>query len=272
MYNNKHLSPLFCLVVLCLCCTPLSLWATVSISPALVRVSLDKSRPAGQFIIKNIGDTEERFRISAKHFLYGPNGELQVVPPDKNSLAPWLKFNPKEFTLPAKSRRAVRFVIVPQGKLVANSEYWGSIELESLKTNEARSADDGAGRTMSIKVMTSVLVPIFATMGDIKYNAQLESIKIVPEVGKTGKRIEAQVNNQGRGSLIATVQYSILDASGEIVKEDIFGRSFILPESKRLFSRVIEGDDIPQGQYTVKVECNDSHLEAPLYKSMQYTW
>ncbi len=105
---NKRVVIIFCLAVFLCCCSTASLWAGIAISPAVVRLSLDKKRPAGQFIIRNVGDTTERYRINARHFLYGENGALQIVEPDEHSLVPWIKFNPKEFTLPPKSRRAVR--------------------------------------------------------------------------------------------------------------------------------------------------------------------
>ena len=120
--------------------------ADIAVKPANMVISLENGRPAGRFVIANNGEIEERFRIRATHFTYSESGALQVVPPDERSLAPWVKFNPKEFVLPPNSKRAVRFVIVPGANLQVG-EYWGAMELESLDYQEA-SSSDGAGRNI----------------------------------------------------------------------------------------------------------------------------
>ncbi|HSR09864.1 MAG TPA: hypothetical protein VLS90_00360 [Thermodesulfobacteriota bacterium] len=108
----------------------------LSISPAFVEVSLDKGRPAGQFTIANLGEEEERYRIRAIHFTFMRDGGVRYVEPDERSLAPWIKFNPTEFVIGPKERRAVRYVIAPKGKL-RPGEYWAGMELESLRTTAA---------------------------------------------------------------------------------------------------------------------------------------
>ena len=171
-----------------------NLQAGVAISPAVVELSLKKAHAAGEFVIRNTGAEEERYRILASHFVLGLDGSMKKVLPDENSLVPWIKFNPKEFTLPPKSNRTVRFVIVPKGKAISKREYWCFMELESLKENSA-SATDAGGRTMKIRVVPSILVPIFATKGDISYSAAVEEVKIVPR--KSDVCIKSIINNTG---------------------------------------------------------------------------
>ncbi len=53
------------LVWLVMCLLPGTLWAAITIKPAFVEVNMDQGRPAGTFLISNVGDTPERFRIKA---------------------------------------------------------------------------------------------------------------------------------------------------------------------------------------------------------------
>ena len=244
-----------------------NLWAAVGISPAYVELSLDKKRPAGKFVIRNTGEKTERYRIKASHFELGTNGELIKLPPNKNSLVPWIKFNPKEFSLPPKSRRAVRFVIVPRGKL-PDKAYWAFMELEPLKANVAKSKD-ADGRTFSVNVLTSILVPIFATKGKLSYDASIEDIKIVPQESGTG--VEVMVTNKGKGIITAKVNYEILDTSGNVVNEGLLGKSYIFPSAQRKFCKLID-TEIPKGDYTVKVVCESRKLKKTLTKTIQHAW
>ena len=50
--------------------------AAVGISPGYVEVKLDKGRPAGRFLISNLGSVQERYRIKAIHFTYSVEGGL----------------------------------------------------------------------------------------------------------------------------------------------------------------------------------------------------
>ena len=263
----KRLPVIMLIGVLLSCFGGGNLWAGVAISPAFLELSLDNKRPAGQFVIRNTGDQAERYRILASHFDFGEDGALSIIPPDENSLAPWFKFNPKEFTLPPKSRRVVRFVIVPKGKAVSKREYWGVMELESLKAN-VTSATDKAGRTMKIKVIPAILVPVFATKGEVPYSASLGEIKIEPL--ESGMSIQATVTNTGKGHLLAKGNYEIIDRSGNIVRNGVLGRNYILPDGRRKFQSIITGD-LPQGNYTVEVEYSAPQLEKPIKDSVQYT-
>ncbi len=250
---------------------PSAAW-DLPISPAVVRLNLDEKRPAGQFTIRNVGDEAERFRIKAQHFTYSEQGVLEIVSPDENSLAQWLKFNPKEFALPAKSSRTVRFVLVPRGKVIPKREYWGSIELISLKENVGSSTDVGAGKTMTIKLMTSLLIPIFATKGEVSYAGAIKEVQLSEDKRGKGTQIATTINNSGSGSLLATLRYTILDSSGAVVKEDVFGKSYVLPNSERTFSRVIEGDGIQPGPHTVMVELSSPNLVKPVQENLQHVW
>lgn len=265
--NLKHSSIVLFIVVLISCIGTGNLWAGVSISPAFVEINLDKKRPAGKFIIRNVGETTERYRIMASHFNFGVKGGLKKVTPDENSLVPWIKFNPKEFSLPPKSKRAVRYVIVPRGK-VPDKAYWAFMELEPLTANVVKSKNK-EGSSFSIKVSTSILVPMFATKGKLSYDAAIEDIKIMPQKSETG--IEVTLINKGSGHLFTKVKYEILDSSDNVVKGELLSKSFIFPGSTRRFSKLID-TEIPEGEYTVRVICEAKQLEKPIISEIKHRW
>lgn len=233
--------------------------ATLSISPAYVELTLDKGRPSGQFQITNIGDSEERYRIKAIHFLFLEDGGFREIPPNDRSLAQWIRFNPKEFVLPSRSRQTVRFTVSPRGKLQPG-EYWAAMELESLKTTHG-TGKDAKGRQMSIEVIPTILVPIFAKNGTVRYELSLKETRIV--AGEHGDQIVSLITNVGEGRLFLVGQYEIADAAGKTVTKGDLGRAYVLPGADRIFSVPLEAT-LPTGQYTVKVEYSSAGIRSPV--------
>ncbi len=223
--------------------------AGIAVKPANMVISLENGRPAGRFVIANNGDVEERFRISATHFSYSEHGAMQVVQPDGRSLAPWVKFNPKEFTLPANSKRAVRFVVVPRGAL-ASGEYWGAMELESLDYKEA-SGNDGKGRKYTVRVVPSVLVPIYGTVGEVRYEAAINDASIIETDNGTALRV--LVANVGDGRLMMDGSFTITDTYNQPVSTGRLSRGLVLPGKHRYLTSAIDGV-LSSGDYLLSID------------------
>ena len=239
----------------------------LSIAPAYVEVSLDKGRPAGQFIIANLGEEEERYRIRASHFTFTKDGSVRNIEPDEHSLAPWIKFNPTEFVLAPKSRRAIRYVITPQGKL-RPGEYWAAMELESLKTTVANAKDEG-GREYRIEVIPSILVPMFGTVGKVRYQGSLKEIQVAPN--EAGQAIQLLIGNTGEGRLVVGGEYEIRNSSGEKVQKGSLTRAYVLPGTEQILSRQLESN-LPEGNYKVRVQCRSPQLKQPMEKEFELAW
>lgn len=227
----------------------------ISVSPAYVEVSLDKGQPAGHFVIANLGDAEERYRIKSISFAFQENGGLQQVQAGKHSLAEWIRFNPREFVLGAKAKQVIRFVVLPRGRLEPG-EYWGGIELESLKT-QTGVGQDAAGRQYAVEIVPTILVPVFATSGAVRHEAALTEIKLTatPEGGV----VEALVTNSGTGRLLANASYTLSDAKGEVVYSGPLGYSYVLRESTRRFKATVPRD-LAAGSYKLAVICKCPQL------------
>lgn len=239
--------------------------AGLTISPAFVDVKLDKARPSGEFQITNVGDEEERYRIKTMHFTFLEDGGLREISADEHSLAPWVKFNPKEFTLPPKARRSIRFVVTPPQGL-RPGEYWGAMELEPLKTMTATGKDTG-GKEYKIEVVPTILVPIFGTVGKVRYEGEQKRIALSRQ--GEGVVLDVLVENTGNGRLYMKGDYEIVNDSGEIIEKDALGGAYIMPGSQRRFTKSIK-TGLNDGNYTVKVQCSSPQLTQPIYAEFQH--
>lgn len=242
-------------------------YAGLSISPALLEVNLGKGRPAGQFLISNLGDEEERYRIRAIHFSISPTGNVNRTEPDEQSLAPWIKFNPTEFTLPPRSQQTVRYVITPPPKLRAG-EYWGAMELESLKTVKA-SSSDSEGREYQIELIPSILVPIFGAVGSIRYQGNVKQVQLIPKEER--KMLVVSVENTGEGRLRIEGTYEIRNNSGVAIEDGSLARSYVFPGSDQLFTTALK-TDLKEGRYHIRVEFRCPQLKTPIVDDFPIDW
>ncbi len=260
------------LTLIC-CCEVATLWAGIAISPAYVNLDLSQKRISGQFTIKNTGSETIRYRIMATHFTFSEQGGIYRIAPDENSLAPWLKFNPKEFSLGPKTHRLVRFILIPRGRVIPKKEYWGSMELLSLDKNVIESHNANKDINVEIEVSASILVPIFASKGEVVYDSTFEAVRIVP-AGK-GHNLELTINSIGGGRLLVAATYQILDQTGAVLFDDKFKKHYILPGSRSTFSHpVMPPASLKlKGEYTVRVQYTSTpNAKKSISKSIQYTW
>jgi P pilus assembly chaperone PapD len=237
--------------------------AGLSISPAFLEVSLNNGTPSGQFQISNTGDEVERYRVKMVYFTFSRDGGFRELPDDDHSLAPLIKFNPKEFAIPPKSRQAVRFYIPNQGRL-KNGEYWAAMQLESLKTSEARSSDD-KGRNFRFQVVTNIVVPIFASYGEVRYTGVLKDVRLVPR--GEGYGIETVVVNTGQGRLFVVGEYELVSGAGELAAQGSLSRAYVMPGGERALTADLN-KPLPAGSYTLKVKYSSSQLKQPLVEEI----
>lgn len=265
---KKSIATIRAAALIGVCLWTAGLRADIAIKPAFVEVNMEEGRPSGTFLVSNLGDKEERFRVNALYFNYTEEGGLKRSQAGDYSLAAWIRFNPRELTLAPGTQRAVRFAIVPRGKLEAG-EYWAAMELESLAVNEMLSKDEKSGRSVKVKVMTTIVAPIFGTVGKTSYAGQVKDIQVQVENGAVV--LKALIAATGSGRLQVNGGYEIVDASGKTVDSSPFAAGYVFRGAQRWFTRKIT-TAVPKGQYTVRVSVGSPHLEQPVEREAAITW
>ncbi len=220
----------------------------VGITPAFVELRLDKGRPAGKFVISNLGDDEERYRIKSIHFFITTDGAFGRTQNAQYSMAPWIIFNPKEITLKPKTKQTIRFAVIPRGVL-KQGEYWAAMELESLKT-QTSTTQDKEGRTIQIEVISTITVPIFGLVGNADYKCDIQKIDL--KQGRQSTFVEAVLVNTGNGRLLVTGSYEVFSPDGKSVGKGISNTAYLLRDGNRRFLAELK-EDLPAGEYTVLV-------------------
>jgi hypothetical protein len=246
-----------------------TLQAGISIKPAFVEVNLEGGTPSGVFYISNLGDKEERYRINAIHFDYTEDGVLSQSQSGRYSLAPWIRFNPRELTIAPGTQRLVRFAIVPKGKLT-EGEWWAAMELESLAVGNIVSKDEKSGNTIELKAISKIVVPIFGSVGKPTYEGQVKDLQV--RIENREFVLKALVAATGTGRLgIKGGTYEISDASGKVLESGPYAIGYVFRGAQRWLSKKVEAV-IPKGEYRVKISLPAPHLDQPLVKEAVVTW
>lgn len=243
--------------------------AALIIEPALIQIDLTQKRSSGTFVIKNTGDKEERYRAKAVHYIFTPEGAIKRVAPDEYSLAEWIKFNPKEFTLPPKSSKAVRYSVIPQGKLKTH-EYWCAIEFVPLEHAQYKTSDD-KGRTFNIAIVSVIMVPIHGLMEGVQYSGEIKRIYV--EKSKKGDLyLHCAVANTGGGALGFQGTYTITDSSGNKVVDQAPFSVEVYPGSERI-SKTKINTELASGKYSVQINLtsNSSRANISLSDESEFT-
>jgi hypothetical protein len=205
--------------------------------------------------------------VNSLHFTHSIEGGLSQAMTGKHSLAKWVYFNPKELTIGPRQQRAVRFVLVPRGRL-EEGEYWGAMELESLQQREVV-VKDPEGKEVKVKTVATIMVPIFGTVGDVRYEGEIQALELAAVKGVPF--LHVLLANTGTGRLGAKGTYEITDAAGKLVERGEAGRAYVLRGAKRWFRKRIT-TDLPEGTYAIKVAYAAEHLSRPLEYTTKTFW
>lgn len=251
--------------VLILLCTPFS-FAGIAVEPAFVQLNFNQGRASGRFVVTNTGAEEERYRILASFFSYNEEGQVQVSDPDEHSMAAWIKFNPKEFVLPPNSKRAVRYVVLPRGK-IADGEYWAAMELESLEGRNY-STEDEEGRTFNLKVVPSILAPLYGYSGKITHKINIEKVDLSVS-DRNIQVLEMSATNPGNGILRLRGNYEVLSKDGEKLSEGLLDSGLLLPDRKRKFVSYIN-PKLESGDYILRMIYKAGGIE-PIERELPFS-
>ncbi len=246
---------------------PLSAQANLVIKPAVIRFQLTPKRTSGAFVVSNTTDEEKRYRAKAVHFIITAKGGLKTVPPEDHSLAEWIKFNPKEFVMPPKSSRVIRYSIIPKGK-IKPQDYWCAIEFMPLQGAHYTTKDEH-GKTLNIAILSAVLVPIYGMVEGTTYSGEFTDARIIED--RRGRRFVYTVKNTSGGIIRLKGTYEVKDASGKVVRSGPLKGMSVFPGIERT-QRTPFPEDLQPGDYTIRIDLTsrDDYVNLKYSKSFAF--
>ncbi len=180
--------------------------AQVGASPLVIQVEAQRGKAQGIITVKNPTNKPSRVRIYAEAFTYDREQGFQTLAESEQDLSDYLRFSPREMTIPAQSERRVRLLATLPPSL-PDGEYRSVVFAENLtETIDAQKNE--------VAVITRVGVTVYVGKGDLNPNLTVENAFYDRQNGK----IKLLVNNSGGSSVLPKLVWK-LTQNDQIVVE-----------------------------------------------------
>lgn len=210
--------------------------AQIGISPLIIEVQENNGQAQATINVINNTNKPFRARVSSEFFTYEREQGFNTIPPNESSLVPYLRFSPRELTVPAGVTRRIRLNAQLPPTLPAG-EYRSVIFTENLDQQQ-RTDQKGA----VTNITTRIGVTLFVRRGN-----HMPKITTTTAIWDSKKsRILLGMNNSGKASAYPEVNWRLAQA-GKIIETGKVNPTGIIPNSDRTVS--ILPQKIPTGKY-----------------------
>ncbi len=202
--------------------------AQVGASPLVIQVQAQRGRAQGIITIKNTTSQPSRVRIYTEPFTYKRDTGFETLAESERDLAPYLRFSPREMTIPPESERRVR-LLAQLPPSIADGEYRTAVFAESLI--EAIDAQQNV-----VGIIARVAVTVYIWKGELQPNLKVESASY----NDAENRIELLVNNFGETSVLPRAVWKLTQA-GQTIKQGESPKTTVIAQSERnLFISLVD--------------------------------
>ena len=163
-------------------------------------------------------------------------------------------------TVAPGTRQTVKFTVVAR-RATHGGEYWGAVSVESLRHGTKRTVNEEEGTEATVAIVSTIIVPIFGTKGNVVYRGRLSEVGIQPLSDRT--YVSVKIENTGTGRLLLDTDSELLDAEGKKVAEGQVPRTYVFRGSERVL-RIPVDADLAEGAYTVRVTVKADQMSQPL--------
>lgn len=198
-------------------------------------------RNGGAVTVTNSSSASVRYLAIVQDWVHDSKGVLMAQPANSTSIgiANWVKFNPREFTLPPNGRQVVRFsVTVP--KNVTPGERRGVIFFTP------------ASQSTGLSVKTQIGVVIYAAVNPVRRTFEVGLPKASLNSAKQAV-INIELAAIGNAHCRLTGKFRLSDLSGKVIEEEKITEKVILPGDRRTIT-VSGNKELTPGSYRLHLE------------------
>jgi hypothetical protein len=243
---------------------PLCLHAQVTIAPTNMYID-GNARFGTYMVINNSNDTQE---ISIDFlFAYSQTDEQgnrtviqnDTVAAKRYSIAEYIRAFPRNFTLAPGQRQVVRLRLNPPSDL-DDGTYWARIKTGS--TPEAPPLELQASNAVAARVGIRVeqVTGLFFKKGSTTTGIEVDEITTNYDQASGKLLVFTDLDRTGNSPFLGSITTSLISQSGEVVREGFISTTIYFDGVHR---NEFDIADIPNGQYTIRVEFESSRSDIP---------
>jgi P pilus assembly chaperone PapD len=199
--------------------------AQIAVSPGKFEVRIDDKQSVQAVRLMNFSDRRVDVKVTVATWELDANSRVVLVEPTEQSLDQWMVFNPRSFSVEARSEQTVRFAIRPRVEPTAG-EHRAMIYFEE----QARTDVD-----VPVQVLFKVGVAVYGYAGEIERRGVLSEVQVAADNRVMSAAFD--IDNPGNAHVRMKAQWGIwpvdhfpgVDAVAQI--PDLGNDGVELPES-----------------------------------------
>lgn len=200
--------------------------AQIGVSPLVIETQAQRGQAQGILTIRNPTTQASRARIYSEAFTYDRETGFQVLAESEQDLSPYLRFSPREMTIPPGESRQVRFIAqLPPD--IEQGEYRTVLFTETLieATDEQQNL---------VGIQARIGATVYVRVGDVAPNLSVEEAHYDVQE----QDIELLTQNSGKASARVAVNWR-LSQEGNLIAEGEMPATSVIAERDRVLSLVL---------------------------------
>jgi len=240
--------------------TPGPARSQVGVTPLSIQAYAERGVARSTITVRNTTDQPNRVRVYTEPFTYDRDHGFMTLQESEEDLSPYLRFSPRELTIPPATSRRIRLLAVLPPSL-PDGEYRTAVFTETL--TEAVDSDDN-----TVRVQARIAVTVYVIKGQVQPDLSVEKVQYGINDDDTpdddtplAPYLEVLVRNQGQATALPQVVWWLTRGDqdkvlleGESPKGSVIAdstRRFTLPltsETTTNFTSLAPGEYQFQGQ------------------------
>jgi len=179
------------------------------------RVLLTDQKRTAHISLRHLGNTVGEYRVTAVFYRMGFNGAMELIQspkPEENSAIKFLRFSPRQVSLPPRLEQILRVTALAPSNL-PEGDYRAHLFFEPLSSETPIKGKQSDGVNMQLQAKLAVAVPVVFRHGSKVTKASLSQLKFVklPD-GSPG--YSARLARAGKGFLYGDLRATFVPKEG----------------------------------------------------------
>lgn len=244
--------------------SPLYLNAQVTIAPT--NMFIDGNARFGTYMVINNSNETQEISID---FLFAysqtdEQGNRSIIQDDsavaeQYSIAEFIRAFPRNFTLASGQRQVVRLRLNPPNDL-EDGTYWARIKTGSTPESPPLELQSNNAVAARVGIRVEQVTGLFFKKGNTTTGIEVTEISTEYDQLTDKLNVYIDINRTGNSPFLGSITTSLINENGEIVRESFISTSIYFDGVQKSEFDIA---DIPNGQYTIRVQFESSRADIP---------
>jgi hypothetical protein len=174
--------------------------AQIAVSPSKFEMAIGPRPSTESITLMNLSEQDVEIDVAVANWTLDEANQIELVPPDEQSLDQWMVINPLHFTIPGHGSQTVRFSVRPR-VAPEPGEHRAMIYFNQVLPEQSEHV---------VRVRFSVGVAVYGLVGQVVRRGTLHEVDVVDSTNPLVARLD--VSSEGSAHVRMAGQYAIYPA------------------------------------------------------------